>query len=168
MLMKWKKEKPSVKNVEMRKSTVAIWGKDKVTGQFLQWWKKVLRPLSTVTWKGNSVTELSGSGITEKKKKKKKWQVKDEDWWLTLFQECVCLCSEVSVENGFRSNDTVFKSLSIIYCLHTPQNSPVTNYLDTILNINTKTKEVWRWPYPNTCLLTWSINYYFTILFPYV
>lgn len=34
--MKKEKEKPSVKNVEMRKSTVAIWGKDKATGQFSQ------------------------------------------------------------------------------------------------------------------------------------
>ena len=34
--MKKKKEKPSVKNVEMRKSAVAIWGKDKATGQFSQ------------------------------------------------------------------------------------------------------------------------------------
>lgn len=32
--MKKKKEKPSVKNVEMRKSAVAIWEKDKATGQF--------------------------------------------------------------------------------------------------------------------------------------
>ena len=135
MLIKKKKENPSVKNVEMRKSAVAIWGKDKATGQFSQWWKKVLGPLSTVTWNSNSVTELCGSGITEKKKKKR-WQVKNEDWWLTLFQECLCLCSEVSVENGFQSNGTVFKSLSM-YCLHTPQNSPVTNYLDTIFNINT-------------------------------
>lgn len=135
MLMKKKKENPSVKNVEMRKSAVAIWGKDKATGQFSQWWKKVLGPLSTVTWNGNSVTELCGSGITEKKKKKR-WQVKNEDWWLTLFQECLCLCSEVSVENGFQSNGTVFKSLAM-YCLHTPQNSPVTNYLDTVFNINT-------------------------------
>lgn len=70
------------------------------------------------------------------KEKQKRWQVKNEDWWLTLFQECLCLCSEVSVENGFQSNGTVFKSLSM-YCLHTPQNSPVTNYLDTIFNINT-------------------------------
>ena len=31
-----KKENPSVKNVEMRKSAVAIWGKDKATGQFSQ------------------------------------------------------------------------------------------------------------------------------------
>ena len=165
--MKKKKEKPSVKNVEMRKSAVAIWGKDKATGQFSQWWKKVLRPLSTVTGKGtqwlNSVVL-----VPLKRKKKKRWQVKNEDWWLTVFQECLCLCSEVSVENGLRSNGTVFKSLSIIHCLHTPQNSPITNYLDTILNINTKTEEVWRWSYPNTCLLTWSTNYYFTILFSYV
>ena len=86
--MKKEKEKPSVKSVEMRKSTVAIWGKDKATGQFSQWWKKVLRPLSTVTWKGNSVTELSGYGITEKKKKKKRQERMRTDGSLSFRNVC--------------------------------------------------------------------------------
>lgn len=69
---KRKKENPSVKNVEMRKSAVAIWGKDKATGQFSRVTEKSFRAIIHCNLEnGNSVTELCGSGITEKKKKKK-------------------------------------------------------------------------------------------------